>query len=204
MTLNGFEWNQAELENISPLNNGIISIMAFKPDRSPALIGTAFVIGAYGNSAIAVTAAHNFDGVLNAQNPHRRHHQTALSEFLPKAKPISLDKKLVRACCMDQGRIEMCIFGWAAWDKKADIAIFSVSTQNKNDTSFFQSNFMLENVLPSVGEEIAVIGYAHMEIIDESRNGKGFEKVSFQRKLMLRCGIVTNGSITSLLTKIDD
>lgn len=192
MSLNGFEWNQAELENLSPLNNGLISIIAFTSDRRPMLIGTAFVIGAYGSSAIAVTAAHNFQEILDTQNPHKRHHPTALPEFLPKAEPINLDKKLVRACCMDEGRIEMCVFGWAAWDKKADIAIFSLLTQNRENMSFFKSNFVLEDAVPKVGEEVALIGYADMAVLNEERDGIAYEKFTMKRQLMLRRGLVTH------------
>ncbi len=85
MSLNGFSWNQAVLTKSDPLNNGIVTLLAFSPHRSPKPIGTAFIVAAYGKSAIAITAAHNFKDVQNKQNPRKKHHSTALPEFLTEA-----------------------------------------------------------------------------------------------------------------------
>ena len=70
MPLNGFEWNQAEVEHNDLLNTGLIAIIAFTPDRTPTLIGTGLVIGAFGNHATAITAAHNITEFMTFRHCH--------------------------------------------------------------------------------------------------------------------------------------
>lgn len=191
MSLNGFSWNQAELEGFDPLNNGIVTLLAFNPLHSPKPIGTAFIVAAYGNSAVAITAAHNFKDVQDKQNSRNKHHSTALPEFLPETTILDLDRKKVRAICFEDGKIEVSVIAWAMIDIKFDIAIFSIILQNNKDTTFFKTAFTLEDTFPNIGDEVSVLGYADMKIPHEKRNGTGQEKFQLARQLILRCGKVT-------------
>lgn len=193
MSLNGFAWNQAELENFHPLNSGIVMLVAFTPERSPRPIGTAFIIGAYGDFAVAITAAHNFQGVQDVQIPNKKHHLTALPEFLGETQILNLDRKKLRAICSEDKKIEVSVIGWAFFDKKSDIAIFSIIPQsNKNGCAFFKSAFILDDACPGIGDEVAVLGFANMKVPLEERDKKGRERFHVSRQLILRCGKVTN------------
>lgn len=193
MSLNGFTWNQAELGSFHPLNNGIVMLISFTPQRSPRPIGTAFIIGAYGNNAIAITAAHNFQGVQDVQIPEKIHHPTALPEFLGKTQVLDLDRKKVRAICSEGGNIEVSVIGWAFFDKKSDIAIFSIIPQrNETACTYFKSAFILDDACPKIGDEVAVLGFANMKVPLEERDKKGYEQFQISRQLILRCGKVTN------------
>lgn len=194
MSLIKLEWNHVKLEDhdCRQLRERLISLMAFSTDRSPTLIGTAFIIGAFGNCAIAVTAAHNFEAILDTQKPYKRHHLSALSEFLPKAESINLDTNRVGAMCVSERSGEMCAIGWAGWDRKADIAFFLVSSQGTENNTFFNSRFELEVVTPKIGDEIIIIGYANMAITEKEYNEAGCKTFSIEQQLIVRCGIVTN------------
>lgn len=186
-----FEWNQAELgEGISTLNYGVISIVAWGKGRSPALIGSAFVIGAFGETAIALTAAHNFKGIRDIQRPRPQHHRSALPEFLGNMEEIDLDRTLVRAICIDRKGVEIAPILWAAWDNKADIGFFALESQ-ENGKTFFESAFRLNDKPLTVGEEVCVLGHADMAIREQAREAGGRESFTMERRLLLRRGRVT-------------
>lgn len=94
-----YSWNEAILEKNHPLNTGLITLIAYSPDRSPRIIGTAFTISVFGDSAVGITAAHNFDEIEKSQHPRKGHHRSALPEFLPDSQPDLNPKKLTRPLC---------------------------------------------------------------------------------------------------------
>ena len=59
---------------------GLVSLIGFKPDRTPYVAGSAFIIEAGGAWAIKVSAAYVFIGIRDAQSP-RRHVPAAPPEF---------------------------------------------------------------------------------------------------------------------------
>ena len=191
MLFEGQEWNEAEIEDRTMFNMGIISLMAFDPDQSPRLIGTGFVIQANGSSAIAITAAHNFDGVRKVLQPHERHHPTTPREFLGELKSLEIDQTRVRAVCFDGSGVDVSLISWAVWDKRADIAVFAVAHQN-NDANFFKGRFLLSDSAPVIGDEVPLIGFADMETSEGLHDGSRPQEFTVKRRLVLRCGRVTD------------
>jgi len=189
--LAGFEWNEASITQRARFLEGLVSLIAFGPDRSPKPIGTGFIVAASGNSAIAVTAAHNFsEGIRQVQNPEPGRHPTALAEFLPRGEEISLDRKKVRAIYVAGERVEICVMGFAAWDRTADVAVFALRPQDVNDKTVFKAFHQLGGVAPQVGEVVGLLGFGGMEIGHEYRDGKGFESAMLASRLVLRAGRV--------------
>lgn len=192
MIPDGLEWNQAELPS-GPhlLKDCLVTLFAFSNSRSPRLIGTGFIVNASKSTAVAVTAAHNFEEVCNIQARSRRHHPTALPEFLGNLSLIDLDRKKLRISCMNRHGVEAAIVDWAAWDQAADVAFFGISTQDASKV-YFDSHFRLEKPSIKVGDEVALLGYSDMKIIKDERDGRGFEEFSFSQQLLLRKGYITN------------
>lgn len=186
-----FHWNQAILEKESVLNRGLVSLLAFNPHRSPKLIGTAFVISAQDRVAVAATAAHNFRGIIDVQNPHSRHHPSALPEFLPRQDVLRLDAWSVMAMVVEGRKIGLCPLGWVVFDEKSDIACFSIVQSIADDPALFRSNFELECEAPDIGDEVAVLGYSRMRVLNEFQDGSGGETFSVRRQLVFRRGRVT-------------
>ena len=169
-------------------------LIAFTPQRSPRTIGTAFIIGAYGNFAVAVTAAHNLQGIQSVQTPQNKHHPTALPEFLGNAQILDLDRRKARAICSEDGKIEVSVIGWAFFDKQSDIAIFSIIYQHyKKSCTFFKSAFILDDSCPEIGDEVAILGFANMKVpLEKARKKNCNEQFQISRQLTLRCGKVKN------------
>jgi hypothetical protein len=168
-----------------------MSILAFGPDRSPKLIGSAFIVGSYGSHAVAISAAHNFHiAVRSIQNPHPRYHPTALTEFLPNAEVVDLDRRKVRALYRAGDRCELCVIGSLVWDRSSDLAIFTLHAQEDSDRTLFNAFATLDNISPKIGDLVGVLGYAEMTTLNERRDGD-FEAFALQRRLVLRAGRVT-------------
>jgi hypothetical protein len=188
--LQGWEWNEALPDGLASLHDGLISLLTFAPDRSPKLVGTGFIVGAYGNHAVGITAAHNFhEGVQGIQVPNSRHHLTALPEFLPGAQEIKLDRKNMRALYQVGSRLEACVLGFAAWDKSTDIAVFTLSAQDTSDDTVFRCFHQLGHAQPAVGDLVCLAGYGDMDTVTNEQNGDE-QRFQLARRLVLRAGRV--------------
>jgi hypothetical protein len=191
MIFDGLAWDEAEISDRYLINRGIIAIIALDADNSPSVIGTGFVVQANGSSAIALTAAHNFDGVRKVLQPLERHHPTALPEFLENVTVSGIDATRVRALCVDESGIDLSIISWAAWDTRTDVGVFTVTHQN-NHSEFFKSRFLLSDSVPNIGAEVALMGLADMEVAEVLRDGKWLGEFKVKQRLVLRCGRVTD------------
>ena len=178
------------LKEKDPLHEGLVAILAWRPDRSPRAIGTAFIVASYGSHAVAISAAHNFHmGVRTVQRPSHLHHPTALMEFLPNAEVIDLDGDKLRALYIKSDRAEFCIIDFLAWDQSSDLAILTIRAQDHSGQTLFDKHAILDHARPKVGDIITVLGYVDMATFDEYRDGE-VESFTAQGRLMLRAGRV--------------
>lgn len=182
-------WQQADISTITPLDNVLGSIIAWDEKRNAALIGTAFLVEIHEGRAVTITAAHNFSGIQQTQRPFRKHHATALPEFLGNMERVELDEDKVRVICSQNGAINVAKVALAGWDKNQDIG-FMLLEPSHNMVSF-ESTVSLRATPPRVGEEVALLGYSHMTIEYQSIEGDGTEIVRMRRRLLLRKGRVT-------------
>jgi hypothetical protein len=182
MIPDGFAWDEAVLERGNPLNRGLISLLVIS-DLQPVLIGTAFIVQAYGSHATAVSAAHCFEEVRKILHPNPPHHFTALPEFLPP--PSEIDLKQVKGLYMvDSKKAVFCDIELAVWDRDTDYALLKVIAP-PDDPSLFSAIFWLDDQIPLVGDEVGMIGFGEMKVtpaIDNSNSG------IIERRLVLRVG----------------
>lgn len=186
----GFKWNQAIIDE-SHFRDVLVILIGFHSSRQPFVLGTGFIIGAFGNSAVICTAAHLFAEIHESQNPHRKNHPSALSEFLPHGEPLNIDRKVVRAACTNGKKVEVAIIGWAVWDKSSDIALCGIRPQNKEE-NFFEKQLLITDSIPKIGDIVAVLGYAGLKVQNVFHNGGyGFETFEVTNKVILRAGTVS-------------
>lgn len=185
MIPNGFQWNEAELKQGDPLNAGLLSLFVIGADLMPVLIGTAFIIAAEGLRATAVSAAHCFEEVRKILHPNARHHLSALPEFLPIPKAVNLFR--VKGLYMKGDQVHCCPIELALWDRETDLAVLTVSAP-VIDPDFFRDIFWLDDQIPGVGEEIAMIGFGDMNVgpCPDPRH-----QFKMERRLVGRIGRVT-------------
>jgi hypothetical protein len=188
MIPDGLQWNQAELAKGHALDRGLVSLVSLDEQSLPTLIGTGFIISATGRTAVACTAAHNFQAIAQSQVTYQISHSSALREFLPNVAPLSVDKTRLRAVCTDGSHPEMAIIDWVVWDPPSDIAFFGLRTQNDNEKSYFSTFFFLDDRTPKVGDEVAVLGYEGMEILQAT--GGADMRFTMARRPLLRLGRV--------------
>jgi hypothetical protein len=188
----GLEWNEAvfpEADRIE-LDRGLVSILAFRPDRSPELQGTAFISGSYGSHAVAISAAHVFhEGVAKTQNPNPLYHRSALRQFLPDGEEFDLDRRNLRALYRNGNRWEFCIISSLVMHRPSDLAFMTLHLQDQTDNSLFDTHFKFGHLKPRIGDIVGVLGYADMATLSEYREGD-LETAMLQRRLVYRAGSV--------------
>ncbi len=185
--LSNFEWNQVE-SGFEYLNNGLLSILAFRPDRTPCSIGTAFLIVENGRRAVAISAAHVFLGGVDAAQRHpARHHPTALEEFLPQSECFSVDGGKLLAIHLSDSRAEACIVEQVVIDQSKDIAIFSLRAQNEEVSPINFNTFLLGGPIPKIRDIVFAAGFAEMKTLSSEVAG-AHHRFSTQRRLLVRCG----------------
>lgn len=190
MIPDGFLWNQAVLERNHPINNGLLNIVLLKEGRIYP-VGTAFIIAANGETALAMSAAHCFEGIAEALSVPK-HNQTALPEFLPPQEDIELEN--VKAIYMRNDKIIVCPVKVAVWDKISDLAVLQVfAPENKSD--LFDYNFRLDNAVPIKGDLVAMIAFGNTvprpDIESKVQLNEDEKSLGvYQRQLMMRLGRV--------------
>ena len=185
----GLEWNQPELGRAHPLNGMLFSLLAFSPKREPKLVGTGFIIRAFGDHAIALTAAHVLKGAAKAQVPKRHHHPSTPEMFLPEAEPVRLDPNALMAIHMNGTEVVVLTLDWAVIAEKSEIAILQVSLPAKEESrDYFTKNLELAESVPSEGDLVGVLSYNEMKVTQPQAEMDGINSFAVERELVLRCG----------------
>nr|WP_313658333.1 trypsin-like peptidase domain-containing protein [Achromobacter ruhlandii] len=185
-----FKWNEAV--PLKEWGQAMLSVIAMDPNGNPNVIGTAFVIDFSddGRSATCMTAAHVFSEVYRLQNMNSRHVSSALAEFLPRAKLIDIDPKLVRAIGNVGDRVEVPIIDGLIYDEPADIALFKVKLQDSSEDGFFRSSFGITGELPEEGDIVCVLAYGNLSLTEIERTGNASGSAKLQHRLVIRSGRV--------------
>jgi hypothetical protein len=163
----GREWvedsfNQSQR---SAFDSVLVSLAAWGPDRQVALIGTGFIIAAFGRQALVVTAAHNFEHAARVQRPWSLSHPTALPEFsLSMTQTIETDPRSVRAFYRSDSVVDACIVGQVSMAPEIDIALFVMQLQESAPDDLLRNHIAIDTSEPAIGSEVAVTGYAPMAI----------------------------------------
>ncbi len=154
---------------------------------SVSLIGTAFLIEANRDHALAVSAAHCFEEIRKRLYPAPQHHSSALPEFLPPLPEMDLSQ--VKGLYLgDDKEPVACDIELGVWDRGTDYALLKVNAPNCTP-SLFNRFLCLGDQIPQVNECVAMIGFGEMKVTPHVENAKAG---IIQRRLILRVGHVEN------------
>lgn len=187
----GWQWNQAELGLRHDLNSVLVSLIALRPNGSPYPVGTGFIVSAQGGTAIACTAAHVLNAATERQRGPRRHHPSTPVEFREPDPLLSLAPGALRALHVVGQRAEMAKVSWAVFDEKADVAFLALEPQNGAGFHAFEREVLFAQAPVHIGDEVAILGYAGMEVREESVDQNGDRSFQIARELVLRIGRVS-------------
>lgn len=195
MIPNGWQWNEAVIERGDPLNDGFLTLMVIGHDLVPVLIGTAFLVSAEGYKATAISAAHCFAHIENILYPNKPHHVTTPREFLPP--PEEVDLRQVKAIYIRGMQVYVCPIELAIWDRGTDLAVLTVLAPT-DEPELFRAFFWVDDQIPNVGEQVAMIGVGEMKVHGNLENPK---IGTIERRLVVRIGYVEEvvGEATYLL-----
>lgn len=185
--LYGFQWNECPLDGIADkIHPFLVTLICLEPNLRPQCIGTAFIVGSYGSSAIAISAAHNFWlGIGEFQNSNPRQ-PTSAWPLNPEFEKINVGWLKVRAIYQVGERIELCTIKYATWDKEADIAVLELMPDDEQDSTIFNNHFRVGNITPKVGDIVGCLGYNDMDTLQQEDND--WKKWHIQRRATFRVG----------------
>lgn len=189
-------WVEAAKENpevADGFRQCLLSLLAFGPSREPALVGTAFVIGAGDGFALAFTARHVLPaGVHVSQRPSARHAASAL--FVPRSwSEPSLEPKKLKALWMGPRTAEALNLAQLSYNDSLDISSFLVVPQEETDT-FRPAMIPLDTAVPAVGDVVHLVSSDKLDVQEmrppEDHEGRG-HAMQIERRVSIRIGVVT-------------
>ncbi len=184
MLTDGFQWDEFIVDSSDPVYSGLVSLMAIKDDGIPHLIGTAFIVEARGNRALAISAAHCIEDLRKILHPNPIHHPSALEEFLPPPEELELER--LKGIYLFGDKLAICSVELAIWDVATDVAGFTLLAPDSEE-DLFQARFSLTEDVPDVGDYVAMIGFGELKVIpDENEKGKG----NIEKRIIVRIGRV--------------
>lgn len=188
----GWAWNQADLGPNHELNAVLVSLIALGPNGVHNPVGTGFVVSAGGDVAVVCTATHVLDAATSKQRGPRRHHPTAPPEFRAPEPLLSLEPGALRALHVVGHSVEMATVTWALLDAHTDLAFLALTPQLSDGTHRFDREVRFSNTSVCVGDEVALLGYAGMEVRNELEHGDGDSSLQIARELVLRLGRISH------------
>jgi hypothetical protein len=176
------------------LKEMVLPLLGMTRDGALHGIGTTFVIGCSGRTAILLTAAHNVEAIEQLDAPRQRFHPSTPPEFRPKRKPeVFLKTTRVYALYDRDGRSHLCPVGQFWFLPELDIAICWTDLDGSDaaaDLMFRYKMRIASRPLP-VGTPIMAVGYPELT----TDNTFDSESPSSTVKIKLT---VRNGQITAL------
>jgi hypothetical protein len=145
----------------------IVPIVAMGLDLSFAPIGTAFIIGAFGKWALALTAGHNIQEIFRLERPYDTYHPTTLPEFRVRVREVKFETIKMGVVCYDRhGKPHFASVERAYTLDEADIGVCVLHIEDEREDVLFEKKIAIDTRLPKKGTPIAVLGYSKLEVPD--------------------------------------
>lgn len=183
----GFHWNEHGPDVL--LNRGLVTIVAKDYAGTSKVVGTGFVVSSNDATAICITAAHVFDGIRQLQIPPARH-STALAEFLPPKKAVSLDFNSLQVVSSVGGQMAISIVEGLVFDENSDFALIAVATPFFGGDLLFQHEFLADDRIPEIGGLVIVLSFRYWESDQSDDSETNQSGVRFERRVVARIGRV--------------
>lgn len=169
-------------------------LIALMEDGHLMPLGTGFVVSISDDHAIVVTASHTLEEIRHQQNPRR---DTSFRSFTPglvvePRSEIDVSRLRVRVLCRKGDQMQAAVIERAQYAQRTDIAVLRIRSQDAH-SPFLRAALPLTPIVPAVGDEIAVLGYAAMEVTDKVSDGQ-FRSQKMSVRPVMRRGFVTETS----------
>ncbi len=189
------KWCDAKITDAikNKLNKVLISFFHATPEGFSELIGTGFIIFAYGRKALVMTAAHNFEFDGMVQNPKYLNDpaespqiQVHIGEIFP------VDTKKIRAVYKSDNFVDACKIKGVSIVPELDVALCTIEFQKAYKGPAFTYQLGLDSRSPKKGDEVIIVGFSGIKAgeKDASRDKKG-KDTAITRKFKVRRGKIT-------------
>jgi len=180
------------LSGESPPAHGLGFVLAHKNGCNAEPVGSGFIVVAKDHRAIFITAAHVLTYVRDLQAGPRRHHASALPEFLPPPRAIDLDRRSLRVVSINNERVEVAVVEGLAFEINLDFALLQIAVQDldRRGDPHFDKEFLADDYAPSVGDEVVVWGFSGMNATSEEVANSLDKRIDLRMVRTLRKGRV--------------
>jgi S1-C subfamily serine protease len=187
------DWSEADLGDPAlrqQLGEHFVLIAEIQ-DGHLAPLGTGFVVSLSEDQAVVLTASHTLEDIRVKQNPPR---DIAFRSFTPglvvqPRQEIDIDRMKVRVLCRHGNAMQAAVIERAQYAERTDIAVLHIRSQDTT-SPFAPKAIPLSAVVPAIGDEIVVLGFAFMEVTDTVSHGD-FRSQKTGVQLVMRRGYVT-------------
>jgi len=166
----------------------VLPIFSLGKDRSFNFLGSGFVIGSGGRSAIVVSAAYVFRQAQHLHGAPPKHHATALPFFLKQDDVVRLKgATLATFFPTDEPAAYAATINEVQVSHITDLALFSVTLDAHVPAHVqFTRSFSIDTTPPTVGTEVHCAGYGDVAVGETHSHGDDGSGNWFRQTLMLR------------------
>lgn len=180
-----------ELRN--SLRPALGTIVAYDRDHVATIAGTAFIVAAEPQFALALTAKHVLEeGVLRGQRPRRRHVPSALFVHRDRVTP-SLEPTDFKVFVMGSEHALALNASFASYNEDSDLASLLLMPQSDEEITE-RVSIPLDLDDPPLGAVVHLVSQDGLNVGElvppRSLDGDG-QKLTFFRRLSIRRGVVT-------------
>ena len=169
------------------------TIVAYDRDHVAGIAGTAFIVGAEGQFALAVTAKHVLtEGVAQHQRPHRRYVPSSVFQHAHNAT-LSLEPNAFKVFVLGASSALALNASFASYNNDFDLACLLLLPQ-AGETLTERVAIPLDLDDPPVGAVVHMVSQGDLRADElrapQTNDGEG-QEVSLFRRLSIRRGVVT-------------
>ena len=176
----------------------VLPIAATSSGRVFEPIGTGFVVGSFGRTALMMSAVHNFDAIRRIDRPRERSYPS--TPFVVEEITATLSRTQMWACYdAGSGAVFFPELQKVWWCRPLDIAICAlVMPENAPEGVAFKDRLAIDTTPAMPGTRIETIGYPRMssEIV-AAGEGEFPYRVASSFPLELRKGTILESSLRS-------
>ncbi|MFZ5538845.1 MAG: S1 family peptidase [Pseudomonadota bacterium] len=156
-------WN--EMSAPPELEEALLTVIARNRSGALRAVGTAFVVRALPDRALAITAAHVLREVHRLQlGQGIRTHPTIPSEFAPRLPPIDLSAGNLVLATVNRSQLVFAVAVGLAFDEDGDFAVLDLRPQEAREGDFPLREFILDDRMPDRGQLIGIASYRYPEV----------------------------------------
>jgi hypothetical protein len=183
-------WSEFNPDNHG-LDAAMVALLAWnRRSREPSILGTGFVIGAWGQYALVACARHCLEYAVRVQTPYSSHHASSPRDFVFGPR-LSIDASHLRVIYASRNAVDVCRVIYASAVDQLDVAVIIIQSQDGNDITF-ETRVDIDTSLPTPEADILLLSFADLGVSEWSISEDKVEKIILRRRVSALWGKIVS------------